>query len=96
MESTNDVLVELHRLQVLSFIGQKGPGCLPFSTAWDLASRLRTDVAECAVLLEELSQEGFVEPLPDSPQRLRVPLRLTQMGEGYVEWVRARSTLPGR
>jgi len=90
MESAIDVLVELHRVQVLSFIGQKGPGCLPFSTTWDLASRLRTSVNECSALLEELAHEGFVEPLPETPQRHRVPLRLTQLGEGYVEWVRTR------
>ena len=90
MESATDVLVELYRLQVLSFIAQKGPGCLPFSTTWDLASRLRTTVTECSILLEELAQDGFVEPLPDTPQRLRVPLRLTQLGEGYIEWVRTR------
>ena len=93
MESATDVLVELHRLQVLSFIGQKGPGCLPFSTTWDLASRLRTSVAECSGLLEELAQDGFVEPLPESPQRHRSPLRLTQLGEGYIEWVRTRPTI---
>jgi DNA-binding MarR family transcriptional regulator len=90
METATDIVIELHRLQVLSFIAQKGPGCLPFSTTWDLASRLRTSVTECSVLLEELAQEGFVEPLPESPQRLRVPLRLTQIGEGYIEWVRTR------
>jgi DNA-binding IclR family transcriptional regulator len=95
MESATEVLVELHRLQVLSFIVQKGPGCLPFSTTWDLASRLRTSVDECSALLDELAQEGFVEPLPQTA-RHGLPLRLTRLGEGYIEWVRTRDAVHAR
>jgi hypothetical protein len=90
MESPTDVLVEVHRVHVLSFIGYKGPGRLPFSTAWDLANRLRVRIEECCLLLEELADEGFVEPLGDTPNRLGAPLRLTKVGEGYLEWLRSR------
>ena len=96
MDSPINVLVEVHRLQVLAFIRQRGPNSLPFCTVWDLANRLRIDVEECCLLIEELVEDGLVEPMLASPYRLRSALRLTSIGEGYLAWLRTRSARSAR
>ena len=90
MESLTDVLVEVHRLQVLNFIQRNSRRAVSLSTSWDLASWLRVEMEECDEVVCELIDEGFVEPLPDSPMRRCIPLELTRVGRGYLAWVHTR------
>lgn len=91
MEELTDVLVEVHRLQVLSFIQRNSRRPVSFATSWDLASWLRVEMDECEEVVGELIEEGFVEALPDSPLRRCVPLELTRLGRGYLAWVNTRA-----
>ena len=90
MEPLSDVLVEVHRLQVLTFIQRNSRRPVSFATSWDLASWLRVEMEECDDVIGELIDEGFVEPLPDSPVRRCIPLELTRIGRGYLAWVNTR------
>ena len=90
MDILSDVLVEVHRLQVLSFIQRNSRRPVSLSTSWDLASWLRVDVQECDEVVGELIEEGFVEPLPESSDRRCVPLELTRLGRGFLAWVNTR------
>lgn len=90
MDPLSDVLVEVHRLQVLGFIQRNSRRPVSLSTSWDLASWLRVDVEECDEVVSELIDDGFVEPLPDSADRRCIPLELTRVGRGFLAWVNTR------
>lgn len=86
MDPVNEVLVELHRLQVLAFIQRRGSRLVRLSTTSDLAQWLRIGVHDSLELVEELIDDGLVDPLPAGTSRSAVPLSLSPVGRGYLAW----------
>lgn len=99
MDSVSEVLVEAQRLQMLGFIGRAKRG-KPTSTPGDAARWLRIPVAECSLLVAELTDEGFVGWGRSDSGPLSAPLRLTSLGRGMLEWTRRHAedsdSPPGR
>ena len=90
MDDLSDILVEVHRLQMLAFIGRSARGA-PFVSPSDVALWLRIPVGECSLLVEELTEEGFVDWGSSRAAPLGAPLRLTSVGMGVLEWNRRRT-----
>jgi hypothetical protein len=89
MDDRSEVLVEMHRLQMLAFIGRtarRAPSITPF----DVAEWLRIPVGECSLLVAELAEEGFVDWGSSLAESFRAPIRLTPLGQGVLEWNRRR------
>ena len=93
MDDLSEVLVEVHRLQMLAYIG-RAPRGGSFATVWDIAQWLRVPVGEAALLIAELEEEGFVERAASRSGEMAAPLRLTTIGTGVLEWNRRRGRRP--
>jgi hypothetical protein len=94
MDLVTEMLVEVHRIQVLSMIRRNAYFMVNPSALTTLSGCLRIPVEECWPLIEELIDEGFVAPLPTGLKRYWTPLRLTPIGDGVLEWMRRRTILP--
>lgn len=94
MDLVTEMLVEVHRIQVLSLIRRNAYFLMNPSALAALSGSLRIPVDECWPLIEELIEEGFVAPLPAGLRRFWTPLRLTPIGDGVLEWMRRRALLP--
>jgi hypothetical protein len=90
VDLVTELLVEVHRIQVLSLIRRDAYMLITPGGLERLGSRLRIETDECWPLLTELIDEGFIAPLPPGLKRYWTPLRLTPLGEGYLEWMRRR------
>ena len=94
MDLVTEMLVEVHRIQVLSMIRRNAYFMVNPSALTTLSGSLRIPIEECWPLIEELIDEGFVAPLPGGLKRYWTPLRLTPIGDGVLEWMRRRTILP--
>jgi hypothetical protein len=94
MDLVTEMLVEVHRIQVLSLIRRNAYLMVNPSALSTLSGSLRIPVEDCWPLIEELIDEGFVAPLPTGLKRYWTPLRLTPIGNGVLEWMRRRTILP--
>lgn len=94
MDLVTEMLIEVHRIQVLSLIRRNVYFMVNPSALHALSACLKIPVEDCWPLIEELIEEGFVAPLPDGLKRFWTPLRLTPIGEGVLEWMRRRSAMP--
>lgn len=90
MDDFSQILVEVHRLQMLAFIGRPTHAA-PFSTPSDLARWLRIPVSESSLLVAELVEEGFVHWGTSVSGPQCAPLALTELGRGVLEWNRRRA-----
>jgi DNA-binding IclR family transcriptional regulator len=90
MDVLSEILVEVHRLQMLAFIGRSARGAPVVSPA-DVAQWLRIPAGECTLLVAELTEEGFVDWGSSLSGAFRAPLRLTPVGLGVLEWNRRRT-----
>ena len=90
MDLVTELLVEAHRLQVLSLVRRHAFFLVTPTALARLGDSLRIRTEECWPLIEELIEEGFISPLPGGAKRFWTPLRLTPIGEGYLEWMRRR------
>jgi DNA-binding IclR family transcriptional regulator len=90
MDDLSEVLVEVHRLQMLAFIGRSARGA-PCTTPCDVAEWLRIPLSECSLLVAELTDEGFVDWGSSRSGSFLAPLRLTASGLGVLEWNRRRT-----
>lgn len=90
MDDRSQILVEVHRLQMLAFIGRAAAGA-PCVNPCDVAEWLRIPVTECSLLVEELADEGLVEWGTSRSGAFQAPLRLTPAGLGLLEWNRMRT-----
>jgi hypothetical protein len=90
MNDLEEVLVEVHRLQMLAFIGRYRRGA-PCVSTWDVAQWLRLPMAESSLLVAELTEEGFVAGVDPLAEPFQAPLQLTPLGLGVLEWNRERT-----
>ena len=94
MDLVTEMLVEVHRIQVLSMIRRNAYFMVNPSALTTLSGSLRIPIEECWPLIEELIDEGFFAPLPGGLKRYWTPLRLTPIGDGVLEWMRRLTILP--
>ncbi|HEX6070789.1 MAG TPA: hypothetical protein VFZ18_13225 [Longimicrobiaceae bacterium] len=90
MDVLSEILVEVHRLQMLALIGRSTRGAPPVSPE-DVAQWLRIPAGECTLLVAELTEEGLVDWGSSLSGAFRAPLRLTPVGLGVLEWNRRRT-----
>ena len=93
MDALSEVLIEVHRLQMLAFIGRSARGA-PVVSPSDVAQWLGIPLGECSLLVTELTEEGFVDWASSPSGPFRAPLRLTPLGLGVLEWNRRRTVGP--
>lgn len=89
MDLATEVLIEVKRLQTLVFIHGSSPRNP--RTLHELSEWLRVPPQSADAIAEELTDEGFLTPLPVGPARFRTALELTPTGEGLLQWFQRRS-----
>jgi DNA-binding MarR family transcriptional regulator len=87
------VVIEVHRVQTLLFIRRNPYLLISPAALRTLSERLQIRQEECWSLIGELIEEGFVATPPQGVKRFLLPLRLTPVGEGLLDWVKTRSTI---
>lgn len=87
--SIYDVIREGLRFQALLLIAHASPANP--ATPREMSRRLGLPSESCEEVLEELADEGFVDPLPGLRFTTGPALHLTPMGEGWVQWVERQS-----
>lgn len=80
-----NLIRESVRFQALLLIAHASPASP--ATPRELSRRLGLPSESCEEVLEELAEEGFVDPLPGLRLTTGPALHLTPMGEGWVRWV---------
>ena len=93
MDLVTQVIIEVQRVQTLLFI-RKHPYLLVSPLVLgELAERLQISPDEAWSLIDELVDEGFVSTPARGLKRYLTPLQLTPVGDGLLDWVRARSAV---
>ena len=85
MDPITELSTELLRLQILAF-SRPQPARVEPNGLVELSEWTRLSPRQCSFLADALAEEGFLEPLPDGPARFHLPLRLTPVGSGFLQW----------
>lgn len=89
MDIADEVTVQVQRLGTLVYVHDSSPRNP--RTLLDLAQWLHVSPGIAEQIAEELSDEGFLSPLPLGVARFHVPLQLSQAGRGFLQWMQRRS-----